>query len=139
MLRWYTGSLDFALAHRRTVLLALEPVLEDRNILGVPIKYGEDRFLTRQIVKAGHRTRLTLEAACSPVAPDTLSKYFSQQLRWRRSNIVDFALGLGHAWKLQPFVCIHYVALGAMLLAPVLSLMVSGSNNSIGLPSGSSI
>ena len=42
-------------AYRRTVLIELEPILEDRNILGVPIKYGEDRFLTRQIVKAGYQ------------------------------------------------------------------------------------
>ncbi len=104
-------------AYRRSVLLELEPILENRNILGVPIKYGEDRFLTRQIVKAGYRTRLTLDAACFTVAPKTLSNYFSQQLRWRRSNIVDFMLGLSHAWRLHPFVCVHYVALGTMLIA----------------------
>ncbi|HLL21391.1 MAG TPA: glycosyltransferase family 2 protein [Kofleriaceae bacterium] len=34
-------------AYRRKVLVELEPVLEDRSIMGVPIKYGEDRFLTR--------------------------------------------------------------------------------------------
>ena len=37
-------------AYRRSVLMELEPILEDRNLFGVPIKYGEDRFLTRQIV-----------------------------------------------------------------------------------------
>lgn len=104
-------------AYRRRVLLELEPILESRNILGVPVKYGEDRFLTRQIVKAGYRTRITLEAACSTVAPKALSRYFSQQLRWRRSNIVDFMMGVTHAWKLHPFVCMHYLALGAMLVA----------------------
>ena len=31
-------------AYRRTVLIQLEPILEDRNILGVPIKYGETVF-----------------------------------------------------------------------------------------------
>src|SRR4051812_16865760 len=81
-------------AYRRDVLLELEPVLEDRNILGVPIKYGEDRFLTRQIVKAGYQTLCTLDARCWTVAPNTVAKYFSQQLRWRRSNFVDFLLGL---------------------------------------------
>jgi cellulose synthase/poly-beta-1,6-N-acetylglucosamine synthase-like glycosyltransferase len=39
-------------AYRRDVLVELHPILENRAILGVPIKYGEDRFLTRQIVKA---------------------------------------------------------------------------------------
>jgi cellulose synthase/poly-beta-1,6-N-acetylglucosamine synthase-like glycosyltransferase len=104
-------------AYRREVLIALEPVLENRNVLGVPIKYGEDRYLTRHLVKAGYRTVSTLDAVCSTVAPDTLAKYFSQQLRWRRSNLIDYFAGLSHAWRLHPVVAIHYLSLLAMLFA----------------------
>ena len=57
-------------AYRRNVLVELEPILENRNVLGVPIKYGEDRFLTRQIVKAGYETTITLDAICWTVAPE---------------------------------------------------------------------
>ena len=103
-------------AYRRSVLLELEPILEGRNVLGVPIKYGEDRFLTRQIVKAGYRTVCTMEAQCWTVAPNTLSKYFSQQLRWRRSNFVDFLMGLSHVWRLHPCVALHYYSLFAIQL-----------------------
>jgi cellulose synthase/poly-beta-1,6-N-acetylglucosamine synthase-like glycosyltransferase len=103
-------------AYRRTVLIQLEPILEDRNILGVPIKYGEDRFLTRQIVKAGYRTCMTMDAMCFTKAPTTLRGYFNQQLRWKRSNIVDFALGIGHAWKLHPLLCIQYLSMFMLLL-----------------------
>lgn len=101
-------------AYRRHVLLELEPVLERRSLLGVPIKYGEDRFLTRQIVKAGYRTVCTLEAKCWTVAPPTVAKYFAQQLRWRRSNFVDFFMGITHAWRLNPFVAVHYYSLFAL-------------------------
>ena len=87
-------------AYRRHVLVELEPVLEDRNVFGVPIKYGEDRFLTRQIVKAGYQTTNTLDALCWTVAPSTLTKYFAQQLRWRRSNLIDFLLW--HEPRLAP-------------------------------------
>jgi cellulose synthase/poly-beta-1,6-N-acetylglucosamine synthase-like glycosyltransferase len=104
-------------AYRRHILIELEPILEDRNVLGVPIKYGEDRFLTRQIVKAGWETAQTLDAVCYTKAPNTLSKYFAQQLRWRRSNFIDFFGGLSHAWRLHPFVCLHYLSLFAMMLA----------------------
>ncbi len=103
-------------AYRRTVLLELEPILENRNLLGVPIKYGEDRFLTRQIIKAGYRTVVTMAARCSTAAPTTIAAYFSQQLRWRRSNLVDLFGGLTHAWKLQPLVALHYMSLLALLL-----------------------
>jgi N-acetylglucosaminyltransferase len=104
-------------AYRRHVLLELDPILEARNIAGVAIKYGEDRFLTRQIVKAGYETVYTLAAWCQTAAPATLSGYFSQQLRWRRSNLVDMLCGLSHAWRLHPVVCVHYVSQLALLLS----------------------
>lgn len=111
-------------AYRRHVLLALEPILEDRNVFGVPIKYGEDRFLTRQIVKAGYRTLLTMDAYCYTKAPTTLTGYFNQQLRWKRSNIIDFACGLSHAWRLHPLVGVHYLSMFALLLVyPFIILM----------------
>ncbi len=102
-------------AYRRHVLLELEPILADRKLLGLPIKYGEDRFLTRQILKAGYRTRLLLAARCSTEAPPKLAGYLSQQLRWRRSNMVDFLGGITHVWKLQPWVALHYVSVAALL------------------------
>jgi cellulose synthase/poly-beta-1,6-N-acetylglucosamine synthase-like glycosyltransferase len=108
-------------AYRRSVLLELEPILEHRNAFGVAIKYGEDRFLTRQIVKAGYRTLLTMDAFCFTKAPTTLTAYFNQQLRWKRSNIIDFAFGMSHAWRLHPIVAVHYMSMFALLLVyPVL-------------------
>ena len=103
-------------AYRRHVLIELEPILENRNILGVPIKYGEDRFLTRQIVKAGYRTCMTMDAMCFTKAVTDLKGYFNQQLRWKRSNIVDFIGGLGHAWRLHPFLCVQYLSMFLLLL-----------------------
>ena len=103
-------------AYRRKVLVDLEPVLQTRSVLGVPIKYGEDRFLTRQIVKAGYLTTMTLDARCRTFVPSTLGAYFSQQLRWRRSNIVDYAGGFSHVWRLNPILAIHFFSLFALLL-----------------------
>ncbi|MFT3694575.1 MAG: glycosyltransferase family 2 protein [Kofleriaceae bacterium] len=104
-------------AYRRSVLIDLEPVLENRAICGVPIKYGEDRFLTRQVVKAGHLTTMTLTARCATTVPTTLSSYFSQQLRWRRSNTIDYAGGFTHVWRLNPIIAIHYFSLFALQFA----------------------
>ena len=104
-------------AYRRSVLLELEPILDDRNILGVPIKYGEDRFLTRQIVKAGYETTMTTDAICRTDVPYDIQDYLSQQLRWRRSNIVDYVGGLSHVWKVHAVVAIQYYSLFALMLA----------------------
>jgi len=103
-------------AYRRHVLIELEPVLENRNILGVPIKYGEDRFLTNQIVRRGYKTRLTMKAFCFTKAATNLRQYFNQQLRWKRSNIVDFIVGVPHAWKLHPLLCLQYLSMLMLLL-----------------------
>ena len=103
-------------AYRRHVLIELEPILENRNLLGVPIKYGEDRFLTHQIVKRGYRTVMTMDAMCFTKAATTMNGYFNQQLRWKRSNIVDFIVGVGHAWKLHPLLCLQYLSMFMLLL-----------------------
>ncbi|HEY1816448.1 MAG TPA: glycosyltransferase family 2 protein [Kofleriaceae bacterium] len=110
-------------AYRRDVLVELEPILEHREICGVPIKYGEDRFLTRQIVKARYLTTMTLTARCYTTVPATLSGYFSQQLRWRRSNTIDYAGGFTHVWRLNPIIAIHYFALFALQFAYPLALL----------------
>ncbi|MDB5219513.1 MAG: Hyaluronan synthase [Myxococcaceae bacterium] len=104
-------------AYRRDVLIELEPILENRRLFGVEIKYGEDRFLTRQIIKRGYQTVFTLDAVCWTIAPKTLGGYFNQQLRWRRSNIIDFIGGVTHSWKLHPVVAIHYLGLFAILFS----------------------
>ncbi len=103
-------------AYRRSILVELEPVLEQRSILGVPIKYGEDRFLTRQIVKAGYLTTMTLDAKCRTFVPSTLAGYFSQQLRWRRSNIVDYTGAFSHVWRLNPILAIHFFSQMCLLM-----------------------
>ena len=103
-------------AYRRSVLVELEPVLERRAILGMPIKYGEDRFLTRQIVKAGYFTVATLAARCRTFVPTTLTGYFAQQLRWRRSRIVDYTGACSHVWRLNPLLSIHYFSLAILLV-----------------------
>src|SRR5690606_14099850 len=90
---------------------------EQRSILGVSIKYGEDRFLTRQIIKAGYLTTMTHAARCRTFVPATLPEYFSQQLRWRRSNIVDYSGALSHVWRLNPILAIHFFAQFALLVA----------------------
>jgi cellulose synthase/poly-beta-1,6-N-acetylglucosamine synthase-like glycosyltransferase len=102
-------------AYRRSVLIELEPILENRSVWSVPIKYGEDRFLTRQIVKAGYRTLMTMDAFCYTKAPTTMSGYFNQQLRWKRSNIIDFTLGMSHAWRLHPLIAVHYLSMFLLL------------------------
>jgi cellulose synthase/poly-beta-1,6-N-acetylglucosamine synthase-like glycosyltransferase len=115
-------------AYRRSILIDLEAVLEDRNVLGVPIKYGEDRYLTRQVIKAGHETFMTHNANSWTFVPNTFRKYWSQQLRWRRSVLIDFLCALSHSWKLHPLVALNYASIFAMLVGYPLLIVQSLAN-----------
>lgn len=79
-------------AVRRHVLQEVAPMVEARNWCGIHVTDGEDRFLTHMIVLNGHGTYVNTKAQCWTIAPNTFSKYFNQQLRWKRSPIRDFFL-----------------------------------------------
>jgi N-acetylglucosaminyltransferase len=68
----------------------IRPALEARNWFGVKVKDGEDRFITHQILLRGHGTYMDMSANCWTTVPNTFSKYWGQQLRWRRTTIRDF-------------------------------------------------
>lgn len=107
--------------YRRKVLLEIEPALLDRTLFGVELKYGEDRYLTRQIIKAGYQTFNTSDAYCLTISPQTFSKFFSQQLRWKRSIIADFLGSMSHIWRLHPLIALQYLCVAMLVLTyPVL-------------------
>ncbi len=112
-------------AYRKQALLQIEHVLHDRNLSGLPIKYGEDRFLTHQLVLHGWKTIINLKARCATKSPTTLSGLFSQQLRWRRSNIIDWYYSLKHmrehVRKINLGVLTYYFSLAFYILVyPIL-------------------
>jgi N-acetylglucosaminyltransferase len=102
--------------YRRAALLAVEEDVERRTFLGDEVKYGEDRYLTRKLVERGYKTRLCFEARCFTKAPPTMANYLSQQLRWRRSNIIDFITAVPNLSRFHPFVLVHYVSMALLLL-----------------------
>ncbi len=102
--------------YKRDALLAVDEDVADRRFLGEEVKYGEDRYLTRKLVERGFKTRLCFEAHCFTKAPATLSNYLSQQLRWRRSNLIDLLTALPHLNRFNPYVLVHYLSMGMLLM-----------------------
>lgn len=96
----------YMLAIRRSLLQEIRPQIEQRNWWGVPIKSGEDRFLTHQVVLRGYGTYMNEKAMCWTIAPSDFKKFWVQQLRWRRSGIRDFFFTLRtlpkHIFDLHP-------------------------------------
>ena len=108
-------------AYRKEALIEIEDKLENRIWMGVEIKYGEDRFLTHQLVLNGWQTIVNLEARCWTKSPTTLHTLFSQQLRWRRSNIIDWIFTISHLEKhirqVNPVVITYYFTLALYITA----------------------
>jgi N-acetylglucosaminyltransferase len=108
--------------YKRSALLAVDHDVENRTFLGDDVKYGEDRFLTRKLVERGYKTRLCFQAQCFTKAPASFAGYISQQLRWRRSNLIDFITAIPHLGRFHPFVLVHYSSMALLLLFYPLTL-----------------
>ena len=101
--------------YKREAIIAVDKDVESRLFLGDEVKYGEDRFLTRKIVERGYKTRLCFTARCFTKAPTNMGAYLNQQLRWRRSNMIDLITAIPHLAKFNIFVLIHYLSMGTLL------------------------
>jgi len=110
--------------YRRKALVAVDEDVADRRFLGDEVKYGEDRYLTRKLVERGFKTRLTFDAQCYTKAPTNMASYISQQLRWRRSNMIDFFTAIPNLNKFNFYVAVHYVAMAMLLLFYPMVLLV---------------
>lgn len=111
-------------AYRRD---AVEPLLarwEHQRFLGVACTYGDDRSLTNMVIRSGYSTRYDRTAEAWTDSPHSYSKFFRQQLRWKKSWIREGPLLLGHVWRSRtrafPFVL---VATAAGLLSPIVLLL----------------
>lgn len=120
-------------AYRTEVLLEVEEDLLDRRFGPFPIKYGEDRYLTRMLVQRGHKTYLHSRTLCFTKAPDRIFNFFAQQTRWRRSNLVDYFGGIKNILTIHPVVAIHYVALACVFLIYPTEMALSLAHQTMGV------
>ncbi len=53
-----------------------------------------------------------------------MAGYLNQQLRWRRSNMVDLISAIPHLNRFNVMVLVHYLAMGTLLFFYPLFLLV---------------
>jgi len=105
-------------AYRRSAVLEILDSWQRQRFLGVPA-IGDDRSLTRHILRR-HRILYDREAICTTIAPATVRQFFRQQLRWKKSWIVETLYLSRFFWRRHFVASIFYYAGVAMtLLAPV--------------------
>jgi hyaluronan synthase len=67
----------------------LELFLEDwvnQTFLGTPCTYGDDRHLTNNILLLGKKVLYTHLAVCYTDTPESVVRFFTQQVRWCKSS-----------------------------------------------------
>ena len=110
-------------AYRKSAVM---PVLYSwlaETFLGKPVTWGDDRALTSWLLKTDWKTVYAKDALAYTVVPDTFKKLMKQQLRWKKSWIVNFFLTGKFIWKKQPFVSFfyYYPLILISLLTPIMT------------------
>ncbi len=95
-------------AYRKSAVM---PVLYDwlaESFLGKPVTWGDDRALTSHLLKAGGKTIFNSKARAYTIVPERMEKLLVQQLRWKKSWIINFFFTIRFIFKKQPFVAFFY-------------------------------
>jgi hyaluronan synthase len=112
-------------AYRRSALLPVVDEWEGQTFLGRPATYGDDRALTN-FVLPNWRVTYQSRARVQTIAPNTLSKFLTQQLRWRKSWCRESIAVSKFIWRKNPVASgLTYVSVVIQWFAPlVLAYMV---------------
>lgn len=101
------------LAVRTKLLKQMMPELVSETFLGTACISGDDRFLTSWLLQRGWLTVYVDNALVHTNAPDTLSGFVKQRLRWSRTSFRETLRSLGWLWK-YPFTAFTTLANVAM-------------------------
>ena len=120
-------------AYRRSYMMDVLDVWLDQKFLGKAATFGDDRSLTNFMLR---RWRVVYDATavCATIVPTTLSQFFRQQLRWKKSWIRESLLASTFMWKRHPLAAFYFylgvifpfVSPAVVFIALVLPLLGAG-------------
>ena len=100
----------------------IRPLIDEWNtqiFLGKNRTFGDDRGLTNLLLRDGYDTIYIPEAKAKTIVPQDLRQYIKQQLRWRRSFLMESISGLKHMWRRPlPASLMFHLVLGLTILSP---------------------
>lgn len=111
-------------AYRKNVVL---PILDDwlnEKFLGLPVTWGDDRALTSWVLKMEHKIIYTDEVNAFTIVPNNTRQLFKQQLRWKKSWIINGIFTSRFIYKKHLFMAIFYF-FPLLLISFLTPLMVS--------------
>ncbi len=95
-------------AYRTSILREVLPTWMHERFMGAPTTWGEDRALTSQVLKRGYQTIYSDEVQAYTICPETFKQFFKQQLRWKKSWIVNSIIVSRFIHRTNPFVAYAY-------------------------------
>jgi hyaluronan synthase len=94
-------------AYRRRPLMDVLDVWLAQSFLGRSATFGDDRSLTNFMLRRW-RVIYDSRAVCSTIVPSTMSQFFRQQLRWKKSWIRESLLASLFMWKRHPLAAFYF-------------------------------
>ena len=112
-----------ASAYRKSLVLPLLDEWMEETFLGNPVPWGDDRALTSRVLKAGYRTIYSNKVKAETIVPENLRQLINQQIRWKKSWLVNAFYNARFIWKTQPFVAFTYFfpLVGVTYLSPIMA------------------
>ncbi len=111
-------------AYRKSVVM---PILDDwlnEKFLGSKVTWGDDRALTNWVIKRGFKTIYTDKAKAYTVVPERFNQFVKQQVRWKKSWIINAIFASKFIIKKRPFVAFIYFfpLIFVSLLTPIVAI-----------------
>jgi hyaluronan synthase len=95
-------------AYRREAVMPILSTWLAESFLGQKVTWGDDRALTSYVIKNGYKTIYTDEAKAVTIVPTTFRQLIKQQVRWKKSWIINAFFTGKFIWKTDPFVAFSY-------------------------------
>ena len=112
-------------AYRRSMLAACWPEYVGQTFKGISCTYGDDRHLTNLVLASGHDTIFAPGATAITNAPESLSGYMKQQLRWNKSFYRELLWTLPYLLGRSPYMVFELLV--QTILPLLLTLAITSS------------
>jgi hyaluronan synthase len=109
-------------AYRRAAIMEILDEWLDQKFMGTQATFGDDRSLTNYILKK-YQVLYHAGAKALTYVPDRWSKFFRQQLRWKKSWTRETTVAVRILYKKHPIAAIsYYVGVILTFLSPLIAI-----------------
>lgn len=109
-------------AYQRSAVMDILGKWEHQTFLGKPATFGDDRSLTNYVLRH-KRVVYQSSAVAATIAPETLKRFLTQQLRWKKSWLRESLYVVRYFWRKNPVsACLTYASIIFPFFAPFVVL-----------------